>query len=510
MNPRVVVSMRGITKRFPGVLALDHVDFEVLEGEIHGLLGENGAGKTTLMNILYGLYQADRGEIYIYGKRVKLRSPKDALALGVGMVHQHLTLIPNFTVVENIILGLKSPKHPFLDIEGARRRIIEISRKYGLEIDPDVKIRNLPVGVQQRVEILKVLYRGARILILDEPTAVLTPQEVEALFKSLKDMVRKGLTIIFVTHHIPEVFRVCDRVTILRRGKKVATLHVGSTNPRELARLMVGRDIMFDVERKATARRRCVLAIKGLHTVDDRKALHVRIGSLELYEGEILGIAGVSGNGQKEFVESLLGIRKVISGKILVNSTDLTSKHYREVIEKYVCVVPEDRLKEGILPTLTVAENLVAGLHKSHPFSNRRLLNHREILKFAQKLIREFSIKTPSERVPVKVLSGGNIQKVVVARALAKAFANMCRVIIAYHPTRGLDIAATDYVHRRLIELRNSGKAILLISEDLEEIFKLSDRIAVMFRGEVVGVIPREKANVKDVGLLMTGVRRIS
>jgi len=506
MANKVIIEMKGITKRFPNVLALDHVDFTVYEGEIHGLLGENGAGKTTLMKILYGLYKPDEGEIYIKGKKVTIRSPKDAIRLGIGMVHQHLTLVPNLTVVENIILGLREGKWIFLDYKRARKRVLEISRKYGLEVEPDAKIRDLPIGVQQRVEILKALYRNARILILDEPTTVLTPQEVDSLFNILRSMVKKGLTIIFVTHHLDEVFRITDRVTVLRKGRVITTLKTSETNARELAKFMVGEEIIPAIAKKPLKEQKPLLIIKDLLAYDDKRALQINIPSLEVFEGEILGVAGVSGNGQKELVESIIGVRKVIKGKIIFNGLDITNKHPKDILPLGITIIPEDRLSEGMFPNLSVAENLVVGLHRLEGFCNKLMLNYNRILDYAKKIIMKYKIVTPSEKALISTLSGGNIQRVVVARALERP----SKLVIAFHPTRGLDIAMTEFVHEKLIELRNSGKAILLISEDLNEILRLSDRIAVMYKGRIVGVFRQRDADRYKIGLLMTGAQEAS
>ena len=502
MSDTPLVEMRGITKRFPGVLALDHVDFEVKKGEIHALLGENGAGKTTLMNILYGLYKPDEGEIYIEGKKVNIKSPKDAINLGIGMVHQHFTLVPPFTVAENVVLGLKSEKEPLLDLKSAEKKILEISKKFNLEVDPKARVMDLPVGVQQRVEIIKALYRGARLLILDEPTSVLTPQEVDILFKNLRLMVEKGLTIIFITHKLYEALSVSDRITVLRRGHVIGTVRPEETTKEELVRMMIGRELVIHYPTgRVDETRKKILEVKDLHALDDRGLPALNGCTFDVREGEILGIAGVSGNGQKELAEVIMGLRKATKGKVIIDGRDMTNKPTWEILKMGVSCIPESRV-EGSMLTLSVAENLILYSYKS--FLNKyRLLDYDKIYKHARELIKEFNIVTPHELKPAATLSGGNLQRMIVARALSQDF----KLLIACHPTVGLDVASITMVHQKLIEKRNKGAAILLISEDLDEIMSLSDRIAVIFKGKIVGIVPKEKADKYEIGAMMTGAK---
>ena len=511
----VVLEMRGITKRFPGVLANDHIDFELRAGEIHALLGENGAGKTTLMNSLYGFYQPDEGEIYLRGKKIVLKSPSDAIALGIGMVHQHFMLVPSLTVIENVILGLKSPKEPLLNIKEAEKRIKEISDKYCLGVKPEARIYQLSIGEQQRIEILKALYRGAQILILDEPTATLTPQETKELIAIMKSLAKENLAVIpFITHKMPEVMAVSDRVTILRQGKVVGTYAVSKVNEEKLAEMMVGRKVLFSLSRKEGERKRgkVLLEIKGLKALNEIKALALRGLSLSLYEGEILGLAGVSGNGQRELAEVIMGLRKATGGEVLIMDETATNKPTREIIEKGVSLIPEDRRGMGSILSFSIAENLILEMHTDQPFAHKSFLpfnrnwflNKSEMNKYADRLISEFSIMTPNKEELASHLSGGNLQKLILARE----FSRNPKIVIAANPTRGLDVGATEYVHERLIERREAGAGILLISDDLDEILMMSDRIAVIYEGEIVGVVEAEQAKVEEIGLMMAGAKR--
>ncbi|MGC8817183.1 MAG: ABC transporter ATP-binding protein [Candidatus Hadarchaeum sp.] len=507
--------MRGITKRFPGVLANDHVDFEIRSGEIHALLGENGAGKTTLMNILYGLYQPDEGQILIRGKPVTIRSPKDAIELGIGMIHQHFMLVDPLTVTENVVLGLRSSKEPLLDLDVAEKRIIELSKKYGLKVDPKAKIEQLSVGERQRVEIIKALYRGAQILILDEPTAVLTPPEVKELMKMMKKMAKEGLAVIpFITHKLPEVMEVSDRVTVLRRGKVVATIPTKRTNKGDLAKKMVGRQICFGVKRKKVKPGKVVLSVEDLEALNDKGLPALRKVSFEIREREILGIAGVSGNGQRELAEVITGLRKATGGKVIILGQDVTNKTPKEITSLGVGHIPEDRVGTGLVMNFTVAENLILGSQSEPPFVNRWFLpfnvkwflDKKEINRYADQLIKEYDIKTPSRDTPARNLSGGNLQKLILARELSRK----PKLLIANQPTRGLDVGATEFIQSKLEEQKEKGTAILLISEDLDEIMCLSDRIAVIYEGQIVGIVPAEKAKIKDIGLMMAGVKKAS
>jgi len=505
--------MRGITKRFPGVLANDHIDFDIKAGEIHALLGENGAGKTTLMNILYGFYRPDEGEIRIRGKRVVLRSPKDAIDLGIGMVHQHFMLVPPLTVTENVILGLKSSREPFLDLDRAEKQIVELSKKFGLKVDPKAKIEQLSVGEKQRVEIIKALYRGAQILILDEPTAVLTPPEVKELMIILRRMAKEGLAVIpFITHKLPEVMAIGDRVTVLRRGKVVARIRTKRTDERSLAKKMVGRKVLFRVKKYRCKISKLVLNVKNLWALNDKGLPALKNVSFSICGGEILGIAGVAGNGQRELAEVLTGLRKATRGRVYVRGKDMTNKSPGKFIDQGVGHIPEDRLGMGLVMDFSIAENLVLETHSKPPFAHqwfmpfdkKWFLNRHEIDKHAEKLISEYDIMTPSKDVPARNLSGGNLQRLILARELSRN----PRVLIANQPTRGLDVGATEFIRNKLMEQRGKGMAIFLISEDLDEIISMSDNVAVMYEGEIVGMVPAAKARIKEMGLMMAGVKR--
>jgi len=500
---KLAVKMVGIVKRFPGVIANDHIDFEVRVGEVHALLGENGAGKTTLMNILYGLYRADEGEIYVWGRKVEIRSPKDAIRLGIGMVHQHFMLIPNFTVAENIILGTKVSKAPLLNIKEACRKIEELSKKYGLKIDPKAYIWQLSVGEQQRVEILKLLYRNAKILILDEPTSVLTPSETVELFKALRKMAKEGCAIIFITHKLKEVFAVADRVTVLRKGRKIATLPVTQTNERELARLMVGMEVSPTISKPPSKPGKEVLSIENVYAMGDKELLALKDVSLKVREGEIVGVAGVAGNGQKELVEVIMGLRKVIKGKVIINGIDVTNKPPEFIQKLRIAYIPENRMR-GIVPELSIMENLILGMHKEPPIANRFTINFKNALNFVRKLMKEYNIVAPNEFTQAKYLSGGNIQRLILARELSRK----PKLIIAEQPTRGLDIKATEYIRKKILEQRNKGCGILLISEDLDEILLMSDRIIVMYDGRIVGEFTARNVDLEKLGLLMSGALR--
>lgn len=506
-----VVEMRNITKHFPGVLANDHINFEVKAGEVHALLGENGAGKTTLMNILYGLYQPDEGEIYIKGEKVEIRSPRDAIELGIGMVHQHFMLVDVFSVVENIVLGLKE-LNIVIPVEEIAKQLEKYGEQYGLKIDPNAKIWQLSAGEKQRVEIIKALYRGADILILDEPTSVLAQSEIKPFFEMLRKMVAEGKSIIFITHKLEEVMAVSDRVTVLRKGKVVGTLKTSETNERELARMMVGREVIFRLEKKPVKRGKPVLEVVNLRALNDKGVEALRGVSFKVYEGEIFGIAGVAGNGQKELVEVITGLRKATAGKVYIMGEDVTNKPPRVILKKNVAHIPEERIEVGIIPNMNISENLILKYYSEPPFVKefyneklRIVLNEEEIEKFSNRLVKEYEIMTPSIKTPAKLLSGGNIQRMILARELS----SKPSLIIAAHPTYGLDVGATEYIRKLLLKEREKGAAILLVSEDLEEIMSLSDRIAVIFAGEFVGVVKAEEANIEDIGLMMAGIKRM-
>jgi simple sugar transport system ATP-binding protein len=499
-----IIKMEQIVKQFPGVLANDHVDFEVRKGEIHALLGENGAGKTTLMKILYGLYQPDEGNIYVAGQKVDIRSPRDAINLGIGMVHQHFMLIPPLTVTVNIILGVKSSRGPLLDIEKGEKAIKELSEKYGLKVDPKAKIWQLSVGEQQRVEIIKALYRGAEVLILDEPTSVLTPQEVKELFSTLRSMVKEGFTIIFISHKLDEVLAVSDRITVLRDGRVISTLKSRDTNKEELAKMMVGRKVIFQLSKPPMKTGNLILKIENLQALNDKGLVALKEVSFSVYGGEILGIAGVAGNGQTELAEVLYGLRKATKGKVFINGLDMTNHSPKELIKHKVSHIPADRIGMGLLMDFTLTENLILERHSMSPFSNGLLLKQKEIDQYAEKLISDFDVRTPSKDVLAKKLSGGNLQKLLLARELSRT----PQLLIAVDPTRGLDVGATEYIHLKLIEQRNKGTAILLISTDLDEVLSLSDRIAVIYEGKITGPFPIEKVSIEEIGLLMGGAAK--
>ncbi len=507
-----VVEMRGITKRFPNVLANDHIDFYVASGEIHALLGENGAGKTTLMNILFGLYLSDEGDILLRGRKVTLRSPKDAIKLGIGMVHQHFKLVETNTVAENIALclqidDLKKPlrflrllENPLHDVEP---RIKILSNKYGLNVDPKAKIWQLSLGEQQKVEIIKTLFQGADVIILDEPTSVLAPGEVDELFITLRAIANEGHAIIFISHKLEEVLRISDRVTVLRNGRVMASLLTSKTDKEELARLMVGREVLFRIEKKQIIRREPVLDVENLEALSDKGRLALKNLTFKVYSGEILGIAGVSGNGQKELAEVITGLRNVKKGKINILGVDVTESSPLTILNQGAAHIPEERIKIGTIPNMSVSENLVLRRYNQHPFSKGFWLDEDTINQHSEKLIKEYNIVTPSTKTPVKLLSGGNIQKLILARETSWN----PKLIIASHPTYGLDIGATEQIRQLLLEQRVKGAAILLISEDLNEILSLSDRIFVMFNGEFIGEVLTETANIEEIGLMMAGVK---
>lgn len=499
------LELRRVTKRFPGVLANDRVDFDVKTGEVHALLGENGAGKSTLMKILYGLYHPDEGEILLNGKPVTIDSPTDSINLGIGMIHQHFMLVESLTVAENVALGLPSSRGPLTDLDRVTKRIIELADIYGLRIDPDAYIWQLSVGQQQRVEIIKALYRGAALLILDEPTAVLTPQEVDELFVIMRQMVQDGHALIFISHKLHEVIEISDRVSVLRDGRMIGTKLTSETTKQDLANWMVGREVGFAPDRGEAKRGEIRLQLTDVSCGSNRGTPGLRGVSLEVHAGEILGIAGVSGNGQRELAEAITGLRKVTGGNVTLEGEDVTNLLPAQLTERMLSYVPEERMRDGMIKDFTVAENMILREHHKQPYSRSGFLNLGEIARRSEKLIAQFQVKTPSLETPVKSLSGGNIQKVVIARELSR----QPRAIVAAQPTRGLDIGATEYVRQQLIEQRKEGTAILLISEDLDEIFALSDRIAVIYEGQIMDIVPREIATPEKLGLLMAGVKDV-
>ncbi len=498
------LELKEISKGFPGVVANDHISLTVEPGEIHALLGENGAGKTTLMNILYGLYHADEGEILIDGKPVRFGSPGDAIAAGLGMVHQHFMLVPVFTVTENIMLGVESTRGRFglLDRATARRQVTEISERFGLEIPPDAVIEELPVGVQQRVEIVKALYREAEILILDEPTAVLTPQETEELFRVMRSLKEAGKSIIFITHKLKEVLAIADRITVLRRGRVVGTTTPQETTEAELAAMMVGRTVMLQVAKEPSKPGEPVLQVADLMVRDDRGHLAVDGVSFEVRAGEIVCVAGVQGNGQTELVEALTGLRRASAGSIRILGTEVTHASVHDVLEAGVGHVPEDRLRDGLIVEFSIADNLLLDQYDVAPFASWIVRNDREVLRAAEERARSYDIRTPSVLQAASTLSGGNQQKVIVARE----FSRPIHLLIASQPTRGLDVGSIEYIHARLVAKRDEGVAVLLVSPELDEVLALADRIAVMYRSRIVAILPAGAASREELGLLMAGV----
>ena len=496
-----MLQMKKICKKFPGVLASDHVDFEVRAGEVHTLLGENGAGKSTLMKILYGLYQQDEGEILLHGKSVKLTSPANAIAHGIGMIHQHFMLVPTLTVAENVSLGLKSSRGPLSDLKTVSKRITELSKAFGLHVYPDEYVWQLSVGERQRVEIIKALYRDASILILDEPTAVLTPSEVDDIFVIFRKLADDGRGLVFISHKLKEVLDLSDRITVLRHGRVTGDTTPAKSDRHDLARMMVGRAVKLAPDKQPVATGRPLLTIENLYVDGDRGSHAVQGLSLEVKSGEILGIAGISGNGQRELAEAIAGLRTPQSGKITINDQDTTFSKPAQVREVGLSYVPEERMKDGAVGEFAVKENLILLNHNKEPFCKNGFLNFKEIRDHSEQLVEEYAVKTPSIDATTKNLSGGNIQKLIMARELS---ANP-KVLLASQPTRGVDIGAAEYIHERISQQRQRGTASVVISEDLDEVMALSDRIAVMFDGKIMGIISHEDATRESIGLMMTG-----
>jgi len=496
------LEMRGITKRFPGVLANDHIDFDVKSGEVHALLGENGAGKSTLMKILYGMYHPDEGEILLNGKPVSISSPIDSINLGIGMIHQHFMLVQTLTVAENVVLGLPSSRGPLTDLDRVSKRILELAAIYSLKIDPSAYIWQLSVGQQQRVEIIKALYRGAALLILDEPTAVLTPQEVDELFVIMNKMVKDGHALIFISHKLHEVVEISNRVTVLRDGRKIGTRPTSETTKQDLANWMVGREVGFAPDRGHVELGEIRLQLDHVSCGSDRGTPGLREVCLEVRSGEILGVAGVSGNGQRELAETITGLRKITEGRVFLEGKDVTGLAPGELTNRMLSYIPEERMRDGMIKEFSISENMILREHQKMPYSHSGFLHLRDIARHTDELISKFDVKTPSRDTLAKNLSGGNIQKVVLARELSRN----PRTIVAAQPTRGLDIGATEYVRKQLLVERNKGAAILLISEDLDEILTLSDRIAVIYEGQIMDIVSCEVATPQKLGLLMAGV----
>ncbi len=499
------LEMRGITKRYPGVVANDSIDFDVRPGEIHGLLGENGAGKSTLMNILYGLATPDSGDILLDGSVVRIGGPSDAIARGISMVHQHFMLVPVMSVADNILLGAETMANAiFLDRAEAHRRIVELGKRFGFEIDPEVKVGSLSVGWQQRVEILKALYRSARILVLDEPTAVLTPQETVEIFRVLRRLASEGHSIIFISHKLNEVLEIADRITVIRRGRVVGSRIPAETDEDDLAALMVGRSVQLVVDRGESHPTEPALVVEDLSVADDRGQQVVKNVSFEVRAGEILGVAGVAGNGQEELVEALTGLRKPASGRVTLAGRDVTGSGPRELQSRGMSFVPGDRHRFGLVLSFPVSDNLVLTQYDEAPYVRGLFRNDAAIDAWAKRAIQEYDIRTPSAEVTAATLSGGNQQKTVVARE----FSRNLSALVLDQPTRGLDVGSIEFIHRQVVAKRDQGAAILLVSAELDEVLELSDRIAVMYRGEIVAIVDGPSAEREEVGLLMAAGRR--
>ncbi|EDZ55041.1 sugar ABC transporter, ATP-binding protein [Bacillus cereus H3081.97] len=496
-----VIEMNNITKVFPGIVANDDITLQVKQGEIHALLGENGAGKSTLMNVLFGLYQPEQGEIKIKGKPVKITNPNIANDLGIGMVHQHFMLVHNFTVTENIILGNEPKKNGKIAVEEAAKEIKQLSEQYGLAVDPHAKIEDISVGMQQRVEILKTLYRGAEILIFDEPTAVLTPQEIHELIQIMKKLVQEGKSIILITHKLKEIMEVCDRCTIIHKGKGIGTVDVAETDEHKLAELMVGRQVNFKTEKIEAKPMEEVLSIANLIVHDTRKLPAVKGLDLTVRAGEIVGIAGIDGNGQSELIEAITGLRKVESGSIAIKGKEITNWPVRRITEEGIGHIPEDRHKHGLVLDFSVRDNIVLQTYYKNPFSKKGILNFSKITEKAKALIEQFDVRTPSEQTLARALSGGNQQKAIIAREVDRN----PDLLIAAQPTRGLDVGAIEFIHKKLIEQRDNGKAVLLLSLELDEILNVSDRVAVIYEGKIVAIVDAKETNEQQLGLLMAG-----
>ncbi|HEW7192283.1 TPA: ABC transporter ATP-binding protein [Streptococcus pneumoniae] len=496
-----VIEMRDITKVFGGFVANDKINLHLRKGEIHALLGENGAGKSTLMNMLAGLLEPTSGEIAVNGQVVNLDSPSKAASLGIGMVHQHFMLVEAFTVAENIILGSELTKNGVLDIAGASKEIKALSERYGLAVDPSAKVADISVGAQQRVEILKTLYRGADILIFDEPTAVLTPSEIDELMAIMKNLVKEGKSIILITHKLDEIRAVSDRVTVIRRGKSIETVEIAGATNADLAEMMVGRSISFKTEKQASKPKEVVLSIKDLVVNENRGVPAVKNLSLDVRAGEIVGIAGIDGNGQSELIQAITGLRKVESGSIELKGDSIVGLHPRQITELSVGHVPEDRHRDGLILEMMISENIALQTYYKEPHSKNGILNYSNITSYAKKLMEEFDVRAASELVPAAALSGGNQQKAIIAREIDRD----PDLLIVSQPTRGLDVGAIEYIHKRLIEERDNGKAVLVVSFELDEILNVSDRIAVIHDGKIQGIVSPETTNKQGLGVLMAG-----
>ncbi|WP_217077254.1 ABC transporter ATP-binding protein [Clostridium baratii] len=498
------VEMLNIRKEFPGIVANDNVTLQLRKGEVHALLGENGAGKSTLMGMLFGMYQPDRGTIKINGKEVKITNPNKANDLGIGMVHQHFKLVENFTVTENIILGCEPKKGLVVDIKSAAKKIEELSKSYGLNVDPYAKIEDISVGMQQRVEILKMLYKNADILILDEPTAVLTPQEIDDLIKIIKGLTKEGKSIILITHKLKEIKEVSDRCTVIRKGKYIGTVDTKDTTEAQMAKMMVGRDVSFKVEKKEAKLKDEVLSVENISVKNNKKVLGLKNFSLSIKGGEILGVAGVEGNGQTELVEAITGLRKIESGSVIYKGENITNEKTRKRIDKGIAHIPEDRHKRGLVLDYTLEENMIIEVYNKEPFSKRGILNKSAIRKYAEKILGEFDVRSGEGAISkARTLSGGNQQKAIIGREIELN----PDLLIAVQPTRGLDVGSIEYIHKRLVEQRDKGKAVLLVSLELDEVLNLSDRIAVVNSGELIGIVNTKETDENEIGLMMAGVK---
>ena len=498
------VEMLNIRKEFPGIVANDNVTLRLKKGEVHALLGENGAGKSTLMGMLFGMYQPDRGTIKINGKEVKITNPNVANELGIGMVHQHFKLVENFTVTENIILGCEPTKGLVVDIKNAAKKVEELSKKYGLNVEPYAKIEDISVGMQQRVEILKMLYKNADILILDEPTAVLTPQEIIDLMKIIKNLVKIGKSIIIITHKLKEIKEVADECTVIRRGKYIGTVNVKETSEEEMAKMMVGREVNFKVKKEEKIPGETVLEIKNLFVKNNKKVLGLKDFTLDVKSGEILGVAGVEGNGQSELVEAITGLRKAESGSIIYKGEDITNEKIKTRINKGIAHIPEDRHKRGLVLDYSLEENMIIEVYDKEPFSKRGILNKESIRNYAKNIIDEFDVRSGEGPISKsRTLSGGNQQKAIIGREVELN----PELLIAVQPTRGLDVGSIEYIHKRLVEQRDKGKAVLLVSLELDEVLNVSDRIAIVNGGELIGIVKANETNENEIGLMMAGVK---
>jgi simple sugar transport system ATP-binding protein len=497
-----ILKARDITKTFPGVIANENVSFALQEGEVLAFLGENGAGKSTLMNVLYGLYSQDSGEIFVRGERATIQEPRHAIDLGIGMVHQHFQLISTLTVAENVMLGAEVTRYSFLDYERIADEIRKLSKQYNLAVEPEALVGDLPVGVQQRVEIIKTLYRRADIVILDEPTAVLTPQEIERLFEIIRSLVQEGKSVIFISHKLKEVLTVADRIIVLRDGRVVGETTPAETDQLQLAEMMVGREVILTVDKDPALPQNVVLKVQNLHAQDDRRQETLNGVSFEVRAGEILGVAGVQGNGQTELVEVLTGLRSATQGQVSIQGVKVTNAPPRAITEMGTAHIPEDRHKDGLVLTAPICDNLILCSYYQPPFARGAVMQEQAIVENAEARVSEFDVRTPSVFLPAESLSGGNQQKVIVARELSRP----TRLLIAAQPTRGLDVGSIEFIHRRLVEKRDEGAAVLLVSAELDEILALSDRIAVMYEGRIVATLPAQEADRARLGLLMAGI----